>query len=53
MTVPKSVFPCRRMVTRHCPTVYEAECGDRPCARFESDDTTPWLPELDVKIVKN
>lgn len=39
--------PCREMPTRHCPTVYDAVCGDdRPCARYESDDETPWLPEV-------
>lgn len=41
------VHPCRVMLTRHCPAVYEGVCGDRPCARFESDDETPWLAELD------
>lgn len=40
------VHPCRQIPTRHCPAVYGAECGDRPCARFESEDETPWLPEL-------
>ena len=41
------VYPCREMPTRHCPAVYEAVCGEsRPCARFESNDETPWLPEL-------
>jgi hypothetical protein len=40
------VHPCRQIPTRHCPAVYDAECGDRPCARFESEDETPWLPEL-------
>lgn len=40
------VYPCREMPTRHCPAVYVGVCGDRPCARFESDDETPWLPEL-------
>lgn len=33
---------CRRMETRTCPESYSGPCGDRPCARFESDDTTPW-----------
>lgn len=41
------LHPCRQIHTRHCPAVYDAECGDRPCARFESDDETPWLAELD------
>jgi hypothetical protein len=40
------VHPCRIMGTRHCPEVYEGVCGDRPCARFESDDETPWLAEI-------
>ncbi|MGY1500827.1 hypothetical protein ACW4TU_30320 [Streptomyces sp. QTS52] len=34
---------CRRMETRTCPLSYNGPCGDRPCARFESDDPTPWL----------
>lgn len=38
--------PCREMPTRHCPAVYEAVCGDRPCARYESDDEAPWLAEV-------
>lgn len=41
------VHPCREMPSRHCPAVYEDVCGDdRPCARYESKDDTPWLPEL-------
>lgn len=36
------VFPCREMPTRHCPAVYGDVCGDRPCARFDSNDPTPW-----------
>jgi hypothetical protein len=41
-------YPCRHMVTRHCPAVYNGLCGDRrPCARYESTDPTPWLPEVD------
>lgn len=40
------VFACWRMPTRHCPAVYEDICGDRPCARFESQDTEPWVPEI-------
>jgi hypothetical protein len=40
------VFPCREMETRHCPAVYQSTCGTRPCARFESKDEAPWLPEL-------
>jgi hypothetical protein len=34
---------CRRMETRTCPESYNGPCGERPCARFESDDPTPWL----------
>lgn len=41
------VFPCRVMFTRHCPAVYDAVCGDRPCARYGSEDETPWRPEID------
>lgn len=33
---------CRRMETRTCPPSYNGPCGDRPCARFESDDPAPW-----------
>lgn len=40
------VYPCREMPTRHCPAAYDAECGDRPCARFQSTDETPWVPEV-------
>lgn len=36
---------CRLMVTRTCPPSYRGPCGDRPCARIESDDPTPWLDE--------
>lgn len=43
----RPVFPCREMPTRHCPASYGEICGDdRPCARYESEDETPWLPEL-------
>jgi hypothetical protein len=31
---------CRRMETRACPESYNGPCGDRPCARFESDTIT-------------
>lgn len=41
------VHPCREMPTRHCPAAIDAVCGDRPCARYESDDETPWLPEVE------
>jgi hypothetical protein len=40
------VYPCREMETRPCPAVYADVCGDRPCARFESDSGGPWLPEV-------
>lgn len=46
---PPPEHPCRIMPTRHCPDVYEGVCGDRPCARFESEDETPWLPELETR----
>ncbi|WNI15561.1 hypothetical protein [Actinacidiphila sp. ITFR-21] len=37
---------CRVIETRTCPDSYDGQpCGDRPCARFESDDPTPWVPE--------
>lgn len=42
------VFRCREMPTRHCPGVYEGVCGERPCARYESENKTPWLPELEL-----
>ena len=38
--------PCRVMPTRGCPSSYAGECGARLCARYESDDETPWLAEL-------
>jgi len=41
------VYPCRIMTARHCPAIYDGVCGDRPCARLESKDEAPWLPELD------
>ncbi|MEW2568389.1 hypothetical protein [Streptomyces sp. NPDC047070] len=34
---------CRVIETRPCPASYAGPCGERPCARFESDDPTPWL----------
>lgn len=34
---------CSILATRSCPRSYgEDGCGDRLCARFESDDETPW-----------
>lgn len=47
MNLPEPEFPCREQETRHCPKIYNDVCGDRPCARFESDDDTPWLPEIE------
>jgi hypothetical protein len=32
---------CRQMESRTCPESYNGPCGDRPCARFETNDTTP------------
>jgi len=40
------VHPCRLLSTRHCPAIYEDVCGDRPCARYESNDEAPWLREV-------
>jgi hypothetical protein len=40
------VYACREMPTRHCPAAYDSVCGDRPCARYESEDPRPWIPEL-------
>lgn len=39
------IHPCRQMPTRHCPIIYEGTCGEKPCARFESTDETPWIAE--------
>lgn len=33
---------CRIMPTRKCPKSRPDGCGKLPCARFESDDETPW-----------
>lgn len=38
---------CRMMVTRMCPPSYGGPCGERPCARIESDDPGPWIDEDD------
>ncbi len=43
---PDPEHPCRIMPTRRCPPPYDGVCGDRPCARFESDDLSPWLIDL-------
>jgi hypothetical protein len=43
------VYPCYLMPTRHCPAVYDAVCltvVGRVCARYESEDATPWWPEI-------
>jgi hypothetical protein len=45
--VSEPEFPCRVMDTRGCPDSYGDVCGPRPCARFESDNGTPWLTEPD------
>jgi hypothetical protein len=36
------------METRTCPPSYNGPCGDRPCARFESDAPGPWLDTRDL-----
>lgn len=36
---------CRIMETRTCPPSYNGPCGNRPCARFESDDPGPWTEQ--------
>jgi hypothetical protein len=36
------LHPCREMPTRGCPEQYGDVCGDRPCARYESEDPAPW-----------
>ena len=55
------VYPCRVMPTRHCPAMFESTCdnfeyheppiatdaGTYPCARYESDEEWPWLPEVE------
>lgn len=40
------LYPCRVFELRHCPAVYGDVCGPRPCARYESEDETPWWPEI-------
>lgn len=45
----RPLHPCRQLPTRHCPAVFEGVCGDRPCARYESDDASPWAAELDAR----
>lgn len=48
--IPEPQYPCRVMPTRGCPRVYGAVCGARPCARFESDDETPWRESWDLVV---
>lgn len=37
---------CSIMGTRRCPSSYGDDgCGERLCARFESDDETPWVSD--------
>ncbi|WP_314411406.1 hypothetical protein [Streptomyces sp. DSM 40484] len=45
---PADGATCRVMETRTCPESYNGPCGERPCARFESDDPTPWLAPSDT-----
>lgn len=53
------VYPCRKIETRHCPARYRSVCGERPCARYESEDPWPWVAEIvswdrpDVKEFKD
>lgn len=42
---------CRILDARQCPSQWSAGCGDRPCARFESDDETPWIQEPQAREV--
>lgn len=37
-----STARCRVMQTRTCPQSHDGPCEDQPCARFETDDPTPW-----------
>lgn len=46
----KPLHPCIGVPTRHCPAVYGDVCGDRPCARFESDDEAVWMPEIRTAV---
>jgi hypothetical protein len=46
VTLFEPEFPCRVMETRACPVSFDGVCGDRPCARFESDDVAPWAEDL-------
>lgn len=43
---PEDTAECRIMPTRTCPEAYDDGCGERPCARFESNDPTPWPGEV-------
>lgn len=44
MSYPK--HPCRLLETRACPKSYDGPCPQDECARFESDDETPWADDL-------
>lgn len=50
MIIPKYIkefvpeHPCRLIESRHCPAIYDKVC-EGLCARYESKDPTPWLPE--------
>lgn len=39
--------PCRIMPSRACPLSYEGVCGERPCARYESEDEAPWQADME------
>lgn len=41
-------FACDVLESRHCPAVYGTTCQafKRSCARYESRDIGPWLPEM-------
>lgn len=47
------VHPCREMPTRHCPASYDAVCGERPCARFESTDPEPWQVDVSADAIRD
>lgn len=49
MTLFEPEFPCRVLETRGCPVSFGGVCGDRPCARYESDDVAPWVEELHTR----
>lgn len=45
------LYPCRELFTRACPEIYNDVCGDRPCARYESRDETPWIESTSMPYV--